>query len=163
MLGFIRCPPSLLSSLVEVAAGAHEAANHCRNDGHEQQNGRSDASQSGGTELVEHASLLLALRDHLEGVEAAVAAVAVPAAEGDERAVEAVVPRAVLVHVPQAVLIRTHRGTAQKDGQQQQRRRHQGRGARRKPHPEARHDANKPGEFDEKMVAAGEARDALGA
>lgn len=30
----------------------------------------------------------------------------VPAAEGDERAVEAVVPGSVLVHVPEAVLIR---------------------------------------------------------
>lgn len=56
-------------------------------------------------ELEEHASLLLALRDHLEGVQAAVAPVAVPAAEGDEGAVEAVVPGAVFVHVPQAVLV----------------------------------------------------------
>ena len=58
-------------------------------------------------ELEEHAALLLALRDHLEGVEAAVAAVAVPAAEGDQGAVEAIVPRAVLIHVPQAVLVST--------------------------------------------------------
>lgn len=56
-------------------------------------------------ELEEHAALLLALGDHLEGVQATVAAVAVPAAEGDQGAVEAVVPGAVLVHVPQAVLV----------------------------------------------------------
>jgi len=58
-------------------------------------------------ELEEHAALLLPLRDHLEGVQAAVAPVAVPAAERDERAVEAVVPGAVFIHVPQAVLVRT--------------------------------------------------------
>lgn len=59
-------------------------------------------------ELEEHAALLLALGDHLEGVQAAVAAMAVPAAERDEGAVEAIVPRPVLIHVPQAVLISTH-------------------------------------------------------
>lgn len=58
-------------------------------------------------ELEEHAALLLPLCDHLEGVQAAVASVAVPAAERDERAVEAVVPGAVLIHVPQTVLICT--------------------------------------------------------
>ena len=56
-------------------------------------------------ELEEHAALLLPLCDHLEGVQATIAAVTVPAAEGDERAVEAVVPGAVLVHVPEAVLV----------------------------------------------------------
>lgn len=59
-------------------------------------------------ELEEHAALLLPLRDHLEGVQAAVAPVAVPAAERDERTVEAVVPGSILVHVPEAVLICTH-------------------------------------------------------
>lgn len=59
-------------------------------------------------ELEEHAALLLPLRDHLGGVQATVMPVAVPAAEGDQGAVEAVVPGAVLVHVPQAVLIGTH-------------------------------------------------------
>lgn len=58
-------------------------------------------------ELEEHAALLLPLCDHLEGVQAAVAPVAVPAAECDEGAVEAVVPGSILVHVPQAVLICT--------------------------------------------------------
>lgn len=58
-------------------------------------------------ELEEHAALLLPLCDHLEGVQAAVAPVAVPAAERDEGAVEAVVPGSVLVHVPEAVLICT--------------------------------------------------------
>lgn len=58
-------------------------------------------------ELEEHAALLLPLGDHLEGVQAAVAPVAVPAAERDEGAVEAVVPGPILVHVPEAVLICT--------------------------------------------------------
>lgn len=56
-------------------------------------------------ELEEHAALLFALRNHLEGIQATVAAMTVSAAEGDEWAVEAVVPRAVLIHVPQTVLI----------------------------------------------------------
>ena len=51
-------------------------------------------------ELEEHAAFLLPLRDHLEGIQAAVAPVAVPTAEGDQGAVKAVVPGAVLVHVP---------------------------------------------------------------
>lgn len=63
---------------------------------------------SSSPELEEHAALLLPLCDHLEGVQAAVAPVAVPAAEGDERAVEAVVPGSILVHVPEAVLVCTH-------------------------------------------------------
>lgn len=58
-------------------------------------------------ELEEHAALLLPLCDHLEGVQAAVAPVAVPAAECDEGAVKAVVPGSILVHVPEAVLICT--------------------------------------------------------
>lgn len=58
-------------------------------------------------ELEEHAALLLPLCDHLEGVQATVAPVAVPAAERDERAVEAIMPRSILVHVPEAVLICT--------------------------------------------------------
>lgn len=58
-------------------------------------------------ELEEHAAFLLPLCDHLEGVQAAVAPVAVPAAERDERAVEAVMPGAIFVHVPQTVLVPT--------------------------------------------------------
>lgn len=58
-------------------------------------------------ELEEHASLLLALCDHFEGVQAAVAPMAVPAAERDEGAVKAVVPGAIFIHVPQAVLVPT--------------------------------------------------------
>lgn len=58
-------------------------------------------------ELEEHAALLLPLCDHLEGVQATVAPVAVPTAERDERAVEAIMPRSILVHVPEAVLICT--------------------------------------------------------
>lgn len=44
VLGVIRCPASLLPHLVEVAAGAHEAANHGCNDGHKQQNGGCNAN-----------------------------------------------------------------------------------------------------------------------
>ncbi len=55
--------------------------------------------------MEEHAAFLLSLCDHLEGVQAAVAPVAVPTAERDERAVEAVVPGAVFIHVPQTVLV----------------------------------------------------------
>lgn len=58
-------------------------------------------------ELEEHAAFLLPLCDHLEGVQAAVAPVAVPTAERDERAVEAVMPGAIFVHVPQAILVPT--------------------------------------------------------
>lgn len=58
-------------------------------------------------ELEEHAAFLLPLRDHLEGIQAAVTPVAVPAAERNERAVEAVMPGAVFVHVPQTVLVPT--------------------------------------------------------
>lgn len=58
-------------------------------------------------ELEEHAAFLLPLCDHLEGVQAAVAPVAVPTAERDERAVEAVVPGAVFIHVPQTVFVPT--------------------------------------------------------
>lgn len=58
-------------------------------------------------ELEEHAAFLLSLRDHLEGVQAAVASVAVPTAERDERAVEAVVPGAIFIHIPQTLLVPT--------------------------------------------------------
>lgn len=44
-----RCPPPLLSPLVEVTAGAHEAAHHGRNDGHKQEDGGGDASYGGWT------------------------------------------------------------------------------------------------------------------
>lgn len=64
-------------------------------------------SELSSPELEEHAALLLPLCDHLEGVQAAVAPVAVPTAERDERAVEAVMPGSILVHVPEAVLICT--------------------------------------------------------
>lgn len=67
--------------------------------------------QAAAPELEEHAALLLPLCDHLEGVQAAVAPVAVPAAEGDQGAVESVVPGAILIHVPQAVLIGTNWNT----------------------------------------------------
>lgn len=43
-LTIIRCPAPLLPSLVEVTAGAHEAADHGRNDRHKQQDGGGDAS-----------------------------------------------------------------------------------------------------------------------
>lgn len=38
-----RRPAPLLPSLVEVAAGAHEAADHGGNDDHKEENGRGDA------------------------------------------------------------------------------------------------------------------------
>lgn len=37
------CPGPLLPSLVEVAAGAHEAADHGGDDDHEEENGGGDA------------------------------------------------------------------------------------------------------------------------
>lgn len=43
-LTIIRCPASLLPSLVKIAAGAHEAAHHGGNDGHEQEDGGGNAS-----------------------------------------------------------------------------------------------------------------------
>lgn len=43
-LTIIRCPAPLLPSLVEVTAGAHEATDHGRNDGHKQEDGGGDAS-----------------------------------------------------------------------------------------------------------------------
>lgn len=58
-------------------------------------------------ELEEHAAFLLPLCDHLKGVQAAVAPVAVPTAERDERAVEAIVPGAIFINVPQTVLVPT--------------------------------------------------------
>lgn len=39
-----RCPAPLLPSLVEVAAGAHEAADHGGNDDHKEEDGGGDAS-----------------------------------------------------------------------------------------------------------------------
>lgn len=68
---------------------------------------------------------------------------AVPAAERDEGAVEAIVPRPVLIHVPQAVLISTHRRRAQDDGQQRQSRRDEGHVARWIHHPHAEHNPSK--------------------
>lgn len=41
-----RCPPPLLPSLVEVTAGAHEAADHGGDDHHKEENGGGDAGQS---------------------------------------------------------------------------------------------------------------------
>ncbi len=58
--------------------------------------------------MEQHAALLSRLGDHLEAIQAAVTAVTVPTAEGYERAVKAIVPGAIFVHVPQAVLICTH-------------------------------------------------------
>lgn len=65
-------------------------------------------------ELEEHAALLLPLCDHLEGIQAAVAPMAVPTAECDERAVEAIVPGTVFIHIPQTVLIPTDCKTGQR-------------------------------------------------
>lgn len=42
-----RCPPPLLSPLVEVTAGAHEAAHHGGDDGHKQEDGGGDARYGG--------------------------------------------------------------------------------------------------------------------
>lgn len=50
-------------------------------------------------DLEEHTAFLVALPDHLEVVQAAVAVLAGPTAEGDEGAVEAIVPGAILIHV----------------------------------------------------------------
>lgn len=47
-----RCPPPLLSPLVEVTAGAHEAAHHGGDDGHKQEDGGGDASYGGWAEGV---------------------------------------------------------------------------------------------------------------
>lgn len=43
VLTLVRAPPSLLPALVEVTAGAHEAADHCGDDGHEEEDRRGDA------------------------------------------------------------------------------------------------------------------------
>lgn len=112
--------------LVEVAAGAHEAAHHGGYDRHEQEDGGGNASQGGRAELEEHAAFLLPLRDHLEGVQAAVAPVAVSTAERDQRAVEAVVPCAVFIHVPQTVLVPADVRGAEDDGEQRQSQRDEG-------------------------------------
>lgn len=126
LLDFIWCPASLLPSLIEVAAGTHEAAHHGSDDCYEQEDGRGDASDGGRAELEEHAALLLPLCDHLEGVQAAIASVAVPAAECDEGAVEAVVPGAVLIHIPQAILVGTGLRTGEDDDERRRRRRREG-------------------------------------
>lgn len=42
-LTIVRCPAPLLPSLVEVTAGAHEAADHGRDDRHKQEDGGGDA------------------------------------------------------------------------------------------------------------------------
>lgn len=62
---------------------------------------------------------------------------AVPTAERDERAVEAIVPGAVFIHVPQTVLVPADRGSAEDDGQQRQSQRDEGHVvvARRREHP----------------------------
>lgn len=57
---------------------------------------------------------------------------AVAAAGGDERAVEAVAPGAVFIHVPQTVLIAVDRRREGRDGEQHQSRRNEGHFARRK-------------------------------
>jgi len=59
-------------------------------------------------EMEQHAALLSRLCDHLEAIQAAVTAVTVPTAEGYEWAVKAIVPSAIFVHIPQAVLICSH-------------------------------------------------------
>lgn len=43
-LTIIRCPAPLLPSLVKVTAGTHEAADHGRNDGHKEEDGRRNSS-----------------------------------------------------------------------------------------------------------------------
>lgn len=52
-LTIVRRPAPLLPSLVQITAGAHEAADHGGNDGHEQEDGGGDASQSCGAEMRE--------------------------------------------------------------------------------------------------------------
>lgn len=134
LLGIKRCPPPLLSPLVEVTAGAHEAAHHGRDDGHKQEDGGGDASYGGWAELEEHAALLLPLCDHLEGVQATVAPVAVPAAERYERAVKPVMPGSILVHVPEAVLICTD-VTSEEEEEQHRGQPHERRAPCRRDHP----------------------------
>ncbi len=58
--------------------------------------------------MEQHAALLSRLGDHLKAIQAAVTTVTVPTAKSYERAVKAIVPGAIFVHVPQAVLISTH-------------------------------------------------------
>lgn len=60
---------------------------------------------------------------------------AVPTAERDERAVEAVVPGAVFIHVPQTVLVPTDVRSAEDDGEQRQSQRDERHVARRRDHP----------------------------
>lgn len=120
VLSIVGCPAPLLSSLVQVAAGAEEAADHGSNDGHKEQYGGGDASDGGGAELEEHAAFLLPLSDHLEGVQAAVPPMAVPTAEGNKGAVKAIVPGTILIYVPQAVLVGIHLPGGDNDGKRRQ-------------------------------------------
>lgn len=57
-----RCPPPLLSPLVEVTAGAHEAAHHGRDDGHKQEDGGGDASYGGWAEGAERRCTFYSLK-----------------------------------------------------------------------------------------------------
>lgn len=57
-LTVVRCPAPLLPPLVQVAAGAHEAADHGRDDRHEQEDGGGDASQGGGAETGQQSRAL---------------------------------------------------------------------------------------------------------
>ena len=50
-LTVVRCPTSLLPALVEVTAGAHEAAHHGGNDGYKQQDGRGNPKYGVGAEV----------------------------------------------------------------------------------------------------------------
>lgn len=69
---------------------------------------------------------------------------AVPTAESDERAVEAIVPGAVFIHVPQAVLISTDLRSAEDDGKQRQSQCDKGHVACRRAHPHsAKHNPRK--------------------
>lgn len=116
VLGVIGSPATLLSLLVKVTAGTHEAAHHGSNDSHEEQDGRSNTSDGGRAELEEHAALLLPLSDPLEAVQATVALVAIPTTEGHQGTGDTVVPRAILIHVPQAVISGTHLPGGEEDG-----------------------------------------------
>lgn len=55
--------------------------------------------------MKEHAAFLSTFCDHLHPIQTAVPMVAVSTAEGDEWAVEAIVPGPIFVHIPLAVLI----------------------------------------------------------
>lgn len=115
VLGVIGSPAALLSSLVKVTAGTHKAADHGSDDSHKEEDRRRYTCDSGGAELKEHASFLLPLCDHLKGIQTAVTTLAVPTTKRDEGTVKAIVPGAILIHVPQAVLICTHLGSGEKE------------------------------------------------